>query len=94
MTEEVLIQRLENFAQEKNIDCIWLDMNPTYIPVASNQDRVIFMNNNWKEKYKNVYALAYLIEGVLHNTTSVSKIDKYTKYLLKEIKNDSITVID
>ena len=94
MTERRLIQRLENFAQRKNIYCIWLNMDPTYIPVVSTQDRVIFMNKNWKEKNKNEYALAYLIEGILHNTTSVSEIDKYVQYLLKEIKNDSIIVMD
>jgi len=43
MTERRLIQRLENFAQRKNIYCIWLNMDPTYIPVVSTQDRVIFM---------------------------------------------------
>lgn len=43
-----LIEYLEKYAAEQNIDCIWCDTCPDYIPCSSIKDRVIFMNINWR----------------------------------------------
>lgn len=74
-----LIEYLEKYAAEQNIDCIWCDICPDYIPCSSTKDRVIFMNINWRYPLNLPFAFAYEIGHVVHgdqHTTAKTKLAK------------------
>jgi hypothetical protein len=86
-SEKTLIQNLEEFATEQGIDCVWLNTNPKYIPVSYPKDRVVFMNKNWEYNEKSSLALAYGIEAVIHENSSVNDLNGYVQNLIKESKH-------
>ncbi|MFQ3624534.1 hypothetical protein U2F58_03495 [Lactobacillus johnsonii] len=86
-SEKTLIQNLEEFATEQGIDCVWLDTDPKYIPVSYPKDRVVFMNKNWEYGEKSSLALAYGIEAVIHENSSVDALNAYAQNLIKESKH-------
>lgn len=86
-SEKTLIQNLEEFATEQGIDCVWLDTDPKYIPVSDPKDRVVFMNKNWEYGEKSSFALAYGIEAVIHENSSVDDLNGYAQDLIKESKH-------
>lgn len=74
-----LIEYLEKYAAEQNIDCIWCDTCPDYIPCSSTKDRVIFMNINWRYPLNLPFAFAHEIGHVVHgdqHTTAKTKLAK------------------
>lgn len=85
--EKTLIRNLEEFATEQGIDCVWLDTDPKYIPVSDPKDRVVFMNKNWEYGEKSSFALAYGIEAVIHENSSVDDLNGYAQDLIKESKH-------
>lgn len=85
--EKTLIQNLEEFATEQDIDCVWLNTNPKYIPVSDPKDRVVVMNKNWEYSEKSSFALAYGIEAVIHENSSVDALNAYAQNLIKEFKH-------
>lgn len=86
-SEKTLIQNLEEFATEQGIDYVWLNTNPKYIPVSYPKDRVVFMNKNWEYNEKSSLALAYGIEAVIHENSSVNDLNGYAQNLIKESKH-------
>lgn len=86
-SKKTLIQNLEEFATEQGIDCVWLNTNPKYIPVSYPKDRVVFMNKNWEYNEKSSRALAYGIEAVIHENSSVNDLNGYAQNLIKESKH-------
>ena len=86
-SEKTLIQNLEEFATRQGIDCVWLDTDSKYIPISDPKDRVVFMNKNWEYGEKSSLALAYGIEAVIHENSSVDDLNAYAQNLIKESKH-------
>lgn len=84
--EKTLVAKLEEYAEENGISCVWLDdANPKYIPVSFPEDRAVFMNSNWEYQELNLFTLAYEIECVLHKSSSVKELNAYAEELIQAI---------